>query len=195
MSTTDALGNDAGGGAGVENVDMPLEVIVIPVSDVDRAKEFYGSLGWRLDADVSTGDDLRLIQLTPPGSGCSVQFGANLTSSAPGSAQGMYLVVSDIEAASLIERGISRSLGMDTSGVLPTTSSTRPRRDPDPRVGTVEDERDLLGVVAHQVERLDAQLRVLERERVQHPDHADFGRDVDRRDHLRGEPGGVSTIT
>ena len=77
-------------------VDMKLEVLVIPVSDVDRAKEFYSRLGWRLDADVATGEDFRLIQLTPPGSGCSVQFGTDLTSAAPGSLQSTYLIVADI---------------------------------------------------------------------------------------------------
>jgi catechol 2,3-dioxygenase-like lactoylglutathione lyase family enzyme len=81
--------------AGSAGVGMGLEVVVIPVSDVDRAKDFYSSLGWRLDADVATGDDFRLIQLTPPGSGCSVQFGTNLTSAAPGSLQSTYLIVSD----------------------------------------------------------------------------------------------------
>jgi catechol 2,3-dioxygenase-like lactoylglutathione lyase family enzyme len=79
-------------------VDMKLEVVVIPVSDVDRAKEFYSRLGWRLDADVATGEDFRLIQFTPPGSGSSVQFGTNLTSAAPGSLQSTYLIVSDIAA-------------------------------------------------------------------------------------------------
>ncbi len=79
-------------------VDMKLEVVVIPVSDVDRAKDFYSSLGWRLDADVATGEDFRLIQFTPPGSGCSVQFGTNLTSAVPGSLQSTYLIVSDIAA-------------------------------------------------------------------------------------------------
>jgi catechol 2,3-dioxygenase-like lactoylglutathione lyase family enzyme len=78
-------------------VDMKLEVVVIPVSDADRAKDFYSRLGWRLDADV-TGADFRLVQFTPPGSGCSIQFGRNLTSAAPGSAQDLYLVVSDLEA-------------------------------------------------------------------------------------------------
>jgi catechol 2,3-dioxygenase-like lactoylglutathione lyase family enzyme len=78
---------------------MKLEVIVIPVSDVDRAKEFYARLGWRLDADFAHGDDWRGIQFTPPGSGCSVIFGKNITAASPGSAQGLYLVVSDIEAA------------------------------------------------------------------------------------------------
>ncbi|MBR1195925.1 VOC family protein [Bradyrhizobium sp. AUGA SZCCT0240] len=78
---------------------MKLEVVVIPVSDVDRAKAFYGSLGWRLDADFTDGKDYRVIQFTPPGSDASVIFGKNVTAAAPGSAQGLYLVVSDIEAA------------------------------------------------------------------------------------------------
>jgi len=99
MSSTEASSNDATSIASVKNVDANLEVVVIPVSDVDRAKEFYGSLGWRLDADVAAGDEFRLIQFTPPGSGCSIQFGTNLTSATPGSAQGLYLVVSDVEAA------------------------------------------------------------------------------------------------
>jgi catechol 2,3-dioxygenase-like lactoylglutathione lyase family enzyme len=92
-------------------VDLKLEVIVIPVSDVDRAKGFYGNLGWRLDADVAASDDLRLIQFTPPGSGCSIQFGTNLTSAAAGSAQSLYLIVSDIEAArnALEARGVEVS--------------------------------------------------------------------------------------
>jgi catechol 2,3-dioxygenase-like lactoylglutathione lyase family enzyme len=80
-------------------VDLKLEVVVIPVSDVDRAKRFYGSLGWRLDADFAFDNGFRVVQLTPPGSGCSVQFGTNITSAAPGSAQGLYLIVSEIEAA------------------------------------------------------------------------------------------------
>jgi len=89
-----------------------LEVVVIPVSDVDRAKEFYGSqLGWRLDADYAHEDDFRVIQFTPPGSGCSVIFGKNVTAAAPGSAQGLYLIVSDVEAvrAELINRGVAVS--------------------------------------------------------------------------------------
>jgi catechol 2,3-dioxygenase-like lactoylglutathione lyase family enzyme len=77
-------------------LDMGLEVVVVPVSDVDRAKEFYLRLGWRLDADVATGEDFRLVQFTPPGSGCSVQLGTNLTSAAPGSLQSTYLIVADI---------------------------------------------------------------------------------------------------
>lgn len=88
-------------------VDMKLEVVVIPVSDVDRAKRFYSDLGWRLDADFA-GDDWRVIQFTPPGSPCSVIFGRNVTAAAPGSAQGLYLIVSDIEAArnDLVGRGV-----------------------------------------------------------------------------------------
>jgi catechol 2,3-dioxygenase-like lactoylglutathione lyase family enzyme len=80
-------------------VDTKLEVVVIPVSDVDRAKDFYGGLGWRLDADFPFDNGVRIVQFTPPGSECSIQFGAKLTSAAPGSAQGLYLIVSDIEAA------------------------------------------------------------------------------------------------
>jgi len=83
----------------VAKVDMKFEIVVIPVSDVDRAKEFYTRLGWRLDADFDNGSNFRVVQFTPPGSGCSVIFGKNLTAAAPGSAQGLYLIVSDIEAA------------------------------------------------------------------------------------------------
>lgn len=91
--------------------DMKLEVIVIPVSDVDRAKNFYGSLGWRLDADFAAGEDWRVIQFTPPGSCCSVIFGKNVTAAAPGSAQGLYLIVSDIKVArdELLGRGVKVS--------------------------------------------------------------------------------------
>jgi catechol 2,3-dioxygenase-like lactoylglutathione lyase family enzyme len=91
---------------------MKLEVVVIPVSDVDRAKVFYARLGWRLDADFAAGDDWRAVQFTPPGSGCSVIFGKNVTPAAPGSAQGLYLIVSDIEAArdELLHRGVEASL-------------------------------------------------------------------------------------
>jgi predicted enzyme related to lactoylglutathione lyase len=93
------------------NLDMKLEVVVIPVSDVDRAKEFYSRVGWRLDADRSGGDNFRLIQFTPPGSGSSIQFGVNLTSATPGSAQAMLIAVSDIEAArqQLVAQGVDAS--------------------------------------------------------------------------------------
>ena len=102
--------NDASN-ASVARGDMKLEIVVIPVSDVDRAKEFYGRLGWRLDADFASGDDFRVMQFTPPGSGCSVIFGKNVTAAAPGSAQGLYLIVSDIEAAraELLGRGVEIS--------------------------------------------------------------------------------------
>jgi catechol 2,3-dioxygenase-like lactoylglutathione lyase family enzyme len=105
MSHESAIPVSSGG------VDMKLEVVVIPVSDVDRAKRFYGGLGWRLDADFAAGDDFRVIQFTPPGSGCSVIFGKNVTAAAPGSAQGLYLIVSDIEAArdELLGRGVEIS--------------------------------------------------------------------------------------
>jgi predicted enzyme related to lactoylglutathione lyase len=101
--------------------DMKLEIVVLPVSDVDRAKRFYGALGWRLDLDYKTGDDYRVIQFTPPGSGCSVIFGKNVTAAAPGSAQGLYLIVADIEAAraKLVRRGIEVSEPFhDTGGVF-----------------------------------------------------------------------------
>jgi catechol 2,3-dioxygenase-like lactoylglutathione lyase family enzyme len=78
---------------------MKLEVVVLPVADVERAKDFYGQLGWRLDADLRSDNGFRVVQFTPPGSGGSIQFGTNVTSAAPGSAQGLYLIVSDIEAA------------------------------------------------------------------------------------------------
>ena len=103
--------NDGISGAKVSKVDMKVEVVVIPVSDIDRAKDFYTRLGWRLDADFAHGDDWRGVQFTPPGSGCSVIFGKNVTAAAPGSAQGLYLIVSDIEAArkELLGRGIQIS--------------------------------------------------------------------------------------
>jgi catechol 2,3-dioxygenase-like lactoylglutathione lyase family enzyme len=95
MSTTEAGTDDATAG----KVDLKLEVVVIPVADVDRAKAFYGGLGWRLDADFPFDNGFRVVQFTPPGSGCSVQFGAQMTSAEPGSVQGLYLIVSDIAAA------------------------------------------------------------------------------------------------
>jgi catechol 2,3-dioxygenase-like lactoylglutathione lyase family enzyme len=99
MSTTEVSADEAAGTASVSRVDLKLEVVAIPVSDVDRAKEFYGGLGWRLDADFRFDNGFRVVQFTPPGSSGSIQFGTNLTSAAPGSAQGLYLIVSDIEAA------------------------------------------------------------------------------------------------
>src|ERR1700685_2138935 len=96
------------GATTVAKVAHKLEVLVIPVSDVDRAKDFYRNLGWRLDADYDNGSDFRVIQFTPTGSGCSVIFGRNVTAAAPGSAPGLYLIVSDVSArrADLIDRGV-----------------------------------------------------------------------------------------
>ncbi len=111
MSTTEVSGNDAGGTARDGLVDLKLEVVVIPVSDVDRAKAFYGRLGWRLDADFSFDNGFRVVQFTPPGSSGSFQFGTNMTPAAPGSAHGLYLIVSDIEAArnELVAHGVKVS--------------------------------------------------------------------------------------
>jgi catechol 2,3-dioxygenase-like lactoylglutathione lyase family enzyme len=95
-------------------MDYKLEVVVIPVSDVDKAKDFYTGLGWRLDADFTGGEDFRVIQVTPPGSACSVIFGTGLTSAAPGSAQGLHLTVNDIDAAQAELAG----LGVDVSEVF-----------------------------------------------------------------------------
>ncbi|KQV81946.1 VOC family protein [Rhizobium sp. Root1220] len=107
--------------ARVDGIDMKLEVVVIPVSDVDRAKSFYTRLGWRLDADVSGKDGFRVVQVTPPGSPCSVIFGSKVTAAAPGSAQGLHLVVSDIEKAhaALASRGAEMSVVFhDADGVF-----------------------------------------------------------------------------
>jgi catechol 2,3-dioxygenase-like lactoylglutathione lyase family enzyme len=118
MTTTLERSEAAIANPAARKLDMKLEIVVIPVSDVDRAKEFYARLGWRLDAEFA-GDDYRVIQFTPPGSGSSVIFGKNVTAAAPGSAQGLYLVVSDIEAArkELIARGIKVSETFHGDGV------------------------------------------------------------------------------
>ena len=99
MTNTQVSGETAIGTPTARTVDMKLEVVVIPVSDVDRAKGFYDGLGWRLDADFAVGDTFRVVQFTPPGSSCSIHFGTGVTSAVPGSASGLFLVVSDIEAA------------------------------------------------------------------------------------------------
>jgi len=124
MSITEVRSDNATDRAVAAKVDMKLEIVVIPVSDIDRAKEFYGRLGWRLDADYDNGKDFRVIQFTPPGSGCSVIFGKNVTAAAPGSAQGLYLIVSDIEAIrkELLSRGIQISqVFHDAGGVYAGT--------------------------------------------------------------------------
>jgi len=110
-------------------VDMKLEVVVIPVSDVERAKRFYGGLGWRLDADFTAGSDFRVVQFTPPGSPCSVHFGTGVTSATPGSAQRTYLVVSDIEAA----RAELIGHGVDVSEVFHREGSQSHVAGPDPQ--------------------------------------------------------------
>ncbi len=123
MSSTLLRGDAETRTAMTPTVDMRLEVVVIPVSDVDRAKRFYGGLGWRLDADFVVGEAFRVVQFTPPGSACSIHFGTGITSAAPGSAQGAYIVVSDIEAAraDLVARGVEvsavfhRGVGEDPS--------------------------------------------------------------------------------
>jgi predicted lactoylglutathione lyase len=99
------MATDAGGDLGY---DMALEVVTLPVADIDRAKEFYLSLGWRLDIDLVVSDELRTVQFTPPHSGCSIQFGKGRTTAEPGSAQAMILVVRDIDTAraDLIDRGV-----------------------------------------------------------------------------------------
>jgi len=106
MSTTDGQGRGTSGATGSGDVDLKLEVVVIPVADADRSKEFYAGLGWRLDADFPFDNGFRVVQFTPPGSSCSVQFGTRITAAAPGSAHGLYLIVSDIDAgrAELIDR-------------------------------------------------------------------------------------------
>src|SRR3954465_11778540 len=108
MSNTEARSETAAETPKAPGIDMKFEIAVIPVSDVDRAKTFYSKLGWRLDADFAAADDFRVIQFTPPGSGASIIFGKNVTAAAPGSAQGLYLIVSGLEAArkELIGRGV-----------------------------------------------------------------------------------------
>jgi catechol 2,3-dioxygenase-like lactoylglutathione lyase family enzyme len=110
-------------------MDVKLEVVVIPVSDVERAKRFYGGLGWRLDADIARGT-FRVVQFTPPGSSCSIQFGTGLTSSAPGCTQSVYLVVSDIEAArtELIAHGVDASEVFHRGGPTGRVSGPDPER-------------------------------------------------------------------
>jgi catechol 2,3-dioxygenase-like lactoylglutathione lyase family enzyme len=110
-------------------IDMVLEVVVIPVSDVDRAVRFYGGLGWRLDADIANGNDFRLLQFTPPGSACSIQFGKGVTPAAPGSEGGLYLVVSDVQAA----RKELADCGVDVSEVFHRSPTRAKLAGPDPQ--------------------------------------------------------------
>jgi len=111
MATSSAINDEPVSGTSAAKVDMKFEVIVIPVADVDRSKAFYTKLGWRLDADFPFDNGFRVVQFTPPGSGCSVQFGTKITTAAPGSAQGLYLIVSHVEAArkELLSHGVEVS--------------------------------------------------------------------------------------
>ena len=116
-------------------IDLKLEVVVLPVSDVDRTRRFYETLGWRLDADFSNGDDWRLVQMTPPGSPCSVMFGKGFTSAMPGSVQGTFLVVDDVEAAraELIRHGVNVSDVFHFDGSVLRVAGTKGRvPGPDP---------------------------------------------------------------
>ncbi len=135
MSSVQDTSESATGTAGRETIDLKLEVVVIPVSDVDRAKAFYAGLGWRLDADVAPGEDFRVVQVTPPGSPCSIIFGRGVTSAAPGSAQGLHLIASDIEAArqALAAHGANVSeVFHDAGGVFHHAGTTGRVSGPDP---------------------------------------------------------------
>ena len=115
-------------------IETKLEVIILPVSDVDRAKRFYQGLGWRLDADFSAGDSLRVVQLTPPGSPCSIIFGKGVTPVAPGSVQGLFLIVPDVEAAraELLGRGADVSQVFHFEGLLSFIGTKQRVPGPDP---------------------------------------------------------------
>jgi catechol 2,3-dioxygenase-like lactoylglutathione lyase family enzyme len=129
MSTTPTTSNDA-------TIAMRLEVVVLPVTDVDRAKSFYGGLGWRHDADLATSNDFRVMQLTPPGSACSVIFGKGVTAAAPGSVQDLMLVAQDIEAAreELIDHGVAVSeVFHDSAGVFHHAGTAGRVTGPDPQ--------------------------------------------------------------
>jgi catechol 2,3-dioxygenase-like lactoylglutathione lyase family enzyme len=123
MSSTEVRANQSTDGSEVGTVDMKLQVVTLPVSDVDRAKRFYESLGWRLDNDVRFGENIRGVQFTPPHSDCSITIGTGLTNTAPGSVQRLELVVSDIDAAraDLVRRGveISEVFHRGENGLLP----------------------------------------------------------------------------
>ena len=128
MSTIPMQSESAVETSGVVTFDMKLEIVIIPVTDVDRARRFYTELGWRLDMDFKGEDDYRVVQFTPPGSGCSIMFGKNMTAAAPGSMEGLHLVVSDLEVArnELLRRGIEVSEPFhDTGGVFHHADGTR----------------------------------------------------------------------
>jgi catechol 2,3-dioxygenase-like lactoylglutathione lyase family enzyme len=137
MSSTQTMNEPATGMGPTATVDLKVEVVVIPVADVDRAKRFYEGLGWRLDADFSHADQWRLVQLTPPGSPCSIMIGKGFTAAVPGSIQGTFLVVDDLEAAraQLIGRGVDVSEVFHFEGDLLNARSSghTPGRDPQGR--------------------------------------------------------------
>jgi len=129
MSSTDVSPGASMDDPAPATVDLKLEVVTLPVSDVDRSKRFYQSLGWRLDADIARGEGFRVVQLTPPHSQCSIHFGKGLTTAAPGSAQRMLLAVSDIRAA----REELTSRGADVSEVFHLDGGPAPGPDPEGR--------------------------------------------------------------
>ena len=137
MSSTEMRSENATQNPMAGMVDLKLEVVVLPVSDVDRAKRFYQRLGWRMDADFTNGTDWRVVQLTPPGSPCSILFGKGITTAAPGSVQGNFLIVDDVEAAraELIGRDVDVSEVFHFAGGLHVdgTKGRLPGRDPDGR--------------------------------------------------------------
>jgi len=131
MSSTEVRSENAIETPRARTVDMKLEVVAIPVTDIERAKRFYGGLGWRLDADFVVGDEFRVLQFTPPGSPCSIHFGTGITSAVPGSARGLFLIVSDIEAAraELVGRGVDVSEVFHLAGPgKPPVSGPDPER-------------------------------------------------------------------
>lgn len=129
MASTDASGSTSAQMSEAGTIDMKLEVVTVPVSDVDRAKRFYQSLGWRLDADIAVGDAFRVVQLTPTQSACSVAFGKGVTTGEPGSVQRLILAVDDIDAAraDLVRRGI------EVSGLFHLAGGPVPGPDPEGR--------------------------------------------------------------
>ena len=137
MSSPQTVNEHATRIATAEAVDLKVEVIPLPVSDVDRAKHFYEGLGWRVDADFAAGDEWRLVQLTPPGSPCSVMLGKGFTTAVPGSLQGTILVVDDLEAAraELVRHGVDVSdvFHFENNLLRATTKGRTPGRDPENR--------------------------------------------------------------
>ena len=129
MSSTDASSSTSAELPELDVVDMKLEVVTLPVADVDRAKSFYQSLGWRLDADIAAGDNFRVVQFTPPHSACSVAFGKGVTTGQPGSVQRLILAVSDIDAA----RDALASRGIEVSELFHLAGGRVPGPDPQGR--------------------------------------------------------------